>query len=163
MAPDYSKFSLRIPLKATTKDIYEAISTGAGIEKWFLAWAEFTMPEGDERDRHDSVEAGDRYLWKWFGFSGGSPETGEVLEANGHDRVRFTFSADCIVTIAILNDKGETIIELVQENIPPDENLGIYLGCSSGWMFYLTNLKSILEGGIDLRNKNEELSGVINA
>jgi hypothetical protein len=27
----------------------------------------------------------------------------------------------------------------------------------------MTNLKSILEGGVDLRNKNEEIQNVINA
>jgi hypothetical protein len=32
-----------------------------------------------------------------------------------------------------------------------------------GWVFYLANLKSFPEGGIDLRNKNEKLKSVINS
>jgi hypothetical protein len=33
----------------------------------------------------------------------------------------------------------------------------------SGWSFFMVNLKSILENGYDLRNKNEELKNVITA
>lgn len=38
----------------------------------------------------------------------------------------------------------------------------VCLGCSNGWTFYLTNLKSVYEGGLDLRNKDEKLSAMIN-
>jgi len=38
-----------------------------------------------------------------------------------------------------------------------------YIGCGKGWTFYMANLKSILEGGIDLRNKNAAIQNVINA
>jgi hypothetical protein len=37
------------------------------------------------------------------------------------------------------------------------------VGCGEGWTFYLTNLKSILEGGVDLRNKEMKLKNVINS
>ena len=37
------------------------------------------------------------------------------------------------------------------------------MGCLEGWTFYLTNLKSVIEGGLDLRNKNLDIKGVINA
>jgi len=54
---------------------------------------------------------------------------------------------------------------LWQENIPTDEKAKVswHLGCATGWTFYLTNLKSILEGGLDLRNKDELLTNVVNA
>jgi hypothetical protein len=163
MKPDWSSFTLRIPVNSSIESIYNAWSTSAGIEKWFLASAEFTSPGSGPRDPHDNVQAGDTYLWKWFGFPGGSPEPGKIIEANGRDRVAFTFAKNCTVTISVLNVDGENIVELKQANIPPDENLGIYFGCSSGWIFYMTNLKSILEGGIDLRNKDEKIPKVINA
>jgi hypothetical protein len=38
-----------------------------------------------------------------------------------------------------------------------------FIECGSGWSFYLVNLKSILEGGPDLRNKNPDVKHVINA
>jgi len=36
------------------------------------------------------------------------------------------------------------------------------LGCASGWAFYLVNLKSIYEGGLDLRNKTPALKHMLN-
>jgi hypothetical protein len=33
----------------------------------------------------------------------------------------------------------------------------------TGWTFYLANLKSVLEGGLDLRNKNARLQRLVNA
>jgi hypothetical protein len=58
-----------------------------------------------------------------------------------------------------------TRVELTQENIPEEENpeKNLYLAYSQGWAFYMVNLKSILEGGIDLRNKNDLLSKVVNS
>lgn len=163
MKPDWSTFTLRITVDAPVDDIYGAWSTSAGIEKWFLLSAGYTAPDGGIRDKNERVDSGDTYLWKWFGYPGGTPESGKILEANGRDRFKFTFTENCIVTVSVLNEGGENIVELKQEKIQPDESLGIYLGCSTGWIFYMTNLKSVLEGGIDLRNKNENIAGVINA
>jgi len=56
------------------------------------------------------------------------------------------------------------MVELTQSQIPLDDHsrMSYYVGCTRGWTFYLANLKSILEGGIDLRNKNNKLLHVIN-
>jgi uncharacterized protein YndB with AHSA1/START domain len=163
MSSDWSSFNLRITIDATVRAIYDAWAMQAGLEKWFPSSAEFTTPEGNPREPHDRIQAGDTYLWKWYGFPGGAPESGTILEANGYDRLRFAFTDRCIVTVSVKNEGGEKVMELTQENIPADEKLGTYLGCSTGWIFYMTNLKSILEGGIDLRNKNENIGGVLNA
>ena len=163
MKPDWSSFTQRITIDATVRNIYNSWATQSGLEKWFPSSAEFTSPEDELREMNERIQAGDTYLWKWYGFPGGAPERGEILEANGYDRLRFTFTDCCIVTVFVKSEGGEKVMELVQENIPADDKLGIYLGCSTGWIFYMTNLKSILEGGIDLRNKNENIGGVINA
>ena len=63
----------------------------------------------------------------------------------------------------ILTTLGGQVVELTQSRIPDDENHGIYVDCSYGWAFYLGNLKSVLEGGIDLRNKNVDIKNVINS
>ncbi len=57
------------------------------------------------------------------------------------------------------------IVELVQYEIPVDEQGQVYChnGCTKGRLFYLTNLKSILEDGVDFRNKNAGLKYVINS
>jgi hypothetical protein len=45
----------------------------------------------------------------------------------------------------------------------PGEQQYFFIECGLGWTFYLANLKSILEGGLDLRNKNPEIQKMINA
>ena len=69
------------------------------------------------------------------------------------------------MSVSITAEDGVTVVELVQENIPIDDlsRVNYHLGCLTGWTFYLANLKSVLEGGIDLRNKNQNLLKVINS
>ena len=83
-------------------------------------------------------------------------EVGEVLEANGKDRMSFVFGDAGIVTVTVA-DLGDNISELTitQHDIPTTEEgkQNYHVGCSTGWTFYRCNMKSVLEGGIDLRNK----------
>jgi hypothetical protein len=69
----------------------------------------------------------------------------------------------CPVTISIYPESDETIVELVESDLPTDQEtiLKHFVGDSKGWIFYMVNLKSILEGGLDLRNKKTELTNVI--
>jgi uncharacterized protein YndB with AHSA1/START domain len=163
MKKDWSSFTKRIAIDSTTWAIYNAWAIPAEIEKWFLASAEYTSPAKTSRLKNERIKTGDLYTWKWHGFIGGSPESGTVLEANGHNTFNFTFADTCVVEVSIKPEKGIKIVELVQKKIPADDNLRLYLNCGDGWTFYLANLKSFLEGGIDLRNKNEQVLNVINA
>ena len=81
------------------------------------------------------------------------------------DTIRFTFAGECIVTIIAKPHNDISVVEITQENIPTDEKskVNYFVGCGEGWAFYLANLKSILEGGIDLRNRDETIKGVLNS
>ena len=164
-AYDWSRFSTRINVNAETNDIYAAWTTPGRLEAWFLRLAEFTRPDNTLRGERDAITRGDRYRWLWYGYDDSVVETGTILDANGRDFLRFTFAGSCIVTVTIKKESGETIVELEQQNIPLDETARVnyHIGCITGWTFYLANLKSILEGGIDLRNKNQSVRKVINA
>ncbi len=162
---DWSRFLLRVNVKTSLQKIYDAWATQAGLESWFLRQAEFARPDGILREKTEHFQKGDAYEWRWHGYPDDVVERREVLEANGRDLLSFRFSGDCVVTVRAFEEAGETICELVQENIQLDEQsrINYYHGCSIGWTFYLTNLKSILEGGLDLRNKNMNLPNVVNA
>ncbi len=111
------------------------------------------------------MEVDDTYEWMWHGYDDEVIEKGRIMEANGKDFLKFSFGKAGNVAVTIKEEAGESIIELMQDEIPSDEKGKIYyhLGCSKGWVFYLANLKSILEGGLDLRNKKMELKDVINS
>lgn len=158
---DWSKFNKKISIHADSNLIFNSWTTQDSIEKWFLSKAEFKTNNNVIRERFSKIEKGDKYVWMWHGSD--NVAEGEILENNGKDFLEFTFLG-CIVSVEIKTEAEETIIEIIQSNIPLDETsrFNYYVGCSRGWTFYLTNLKSILEGGIDLRNKNKNLVDVIN-
>jgi hypothetical protein len=113
----------------------------------------------------EAVEAGDHYAWYWHGYPDEVVEKGKIIAANGRDHFAFSFSMGCPVSITLYREFDETIVELVESDLPTDEEtmLRHYIGDSKGWIFYLTNLKSVLEGGLDLRNRKAELTNVITA
>jgi uncharacterized protein YndB with AHSA1/START domain len=165
MAIDWKQFIKRITIKASSKSIYTAWTTQQGLESWFLRQAIFTKPDGTIRTKNSHAETGDTYHWLWYGYDDSLSEKNEILQANGWDQLTFSFSGGCIVTVTIKQDEGETICELIQQ-MPMDdidEQRHYFLECGLGWTFYLANLKSILEGGIDLRNKNQAIKNVVNA
>jgi len=161
----WTRFVKRIPVKADAKEIYNAISTSSGFEKWFLRKAIFTYNNGIKRHDLENLKTGDSYEWYWHGHPDTTNEKNKIIEINGKDLIKFGFADDNIVTIQIKHEAGENIVELTQENIKPDSDPknNLYVQCGEGWTFYLANLKSILEGGIDLRNKNLEIKRVINS
>ena len=161
----WNSFTLRVPIKASIAEVYKVWTSQSGLEKWFLRMAKFTTASGQERSGKEEIKAGDQYHWLWFGYSDSVTEEKRIVETNGVDLLKFTFTGDCLVTVSLSTEEGETICTLMQENIPLDQNptTNLMLGCSNGWTFYLANLKSVIEGGLDLRNRNTNLSNVINS
>ncbi|MBI3578002.1 MAG: SRPBCC domain-containing protein [Ignavibacteriales bacterium] len=162
---DWSAFTQRVPVRAAIQQLYDAWATQAGLECWFLRKAEFTQPDKTVRDGKSHVQQGDAYEWLWHGWSDDVVERGTVLEANGKDFFKFSFGKAGIVSVTIKTELGISLVELAQAGIPTDEDSKAYfhVGYTKGWVFYLTNLKSIFEGGIDLRNRDVNLKNVITA
>src|SRR5580704_827653 len=154
---NWNQFCKRIPIRASAQDIYSAWTTSAGLESWFLRKAVFTDLNKRQRSADEPVRPGDSYEWTWFGYPDSVHEQHTILDTNGNDHLEFRFSGGCIVSVRIKKENQEIICELVQDMSPADESKrqSYYIECATGWTFYLTNLKSILEGGIDLRNTNE--------
>lgn len=162
---DWTSFVKRINISASPGDIYKAWATQSGIEGWFLRNSVFTNDDGHDRKPDELVSRGDSYSWFWFGWPDEMNQKGVIIEANGTDLFQFTFHDPMVVSVSILEEEGEIIVRLEQENIPADDEsrTNYFVGCGEGWTFYLANLKSVLEGGIDLRNKNESIKDVINS
>ena len=167
MAPqhDWSRFTVRIDVKAPIEKLYRAWATRGGIEYWFLRLGEFKSAGGELRGNDDLVQKGDTYKWLWFGWPDDVVENGEILENNDRDSLKFSFGKAGNCTVTIKTEEDTTIVELVQDNIPVDEHGMQYfhVGCKTGWTFYMANMKSLYEGGIDLRNRNEKLQQMLNS
>lgn len=155
----WSKFKLCGDYNVDLRSLYMAWATPGGLEKWFLRKADFYTVPMRQRAGDEQISKEDTYKWFWHGYDNDISEIGSVLEANGQDFIKFTFTGGSTVSVNFYTRNGLTIIDLVQENIPqendPEKNLLVQ--CQIGWTFYLTNLKSVMEGGKDLRNKRVEL------
>ena len=162
---NWNQFTRRVTIKAPPQAIYDAWTSSEGIESWFLRKASFTSSSGILREGKDPIQEGDHYEWLWFGYDDTVVERNRIMKANGVDSLQFGFSGGCIVSVHIRSQQGENICELVQQMTPPDEKdkQFFFIECGRVWTFYLANLKSVLEGGLDLRNRNVEIQDVLNA
>jgi uncharacterized protein YndB with AHSA1/START domain len=160
---DWSRFTLRIDIGRSMADIFRAWVSCSALESWFLRKAVFTNPDGSVRQ--DQIMADDTYQWWWYGYPDEVVETGAILEISDDSLLRFSFGKAGIVSVLILEEENTSIVELTQNEIPTDHfaRENYHLGCSLGWTFYLANLKSVLEGGPDLRNKNINLKNMVNS
>lgn len=173
MDNNWSEFKLRVNIRVPLDKVYPAWATPAGLESWFLRKAAITDGAGTAgtacaaalRPATSFIQKGDRYEFYWHGYPENLSEKGIVTSANGSNHFAFTFTKDCPVSISLYRECDETIVELVESGMAVDEQTALrqYVGDSKGWIFYLTNLKSVLEGGLDLRNCKTELGNVITA
>ena len=162
---NWTTFTTRIPVNAPVEKLYWCWATREGIEFWFLRMSEYKTPSGDLRKDNEPVQTGDSYRWRWYGWPDEVTEEGVILDCNAKDFFKFSFGKAGNVTVTLKEEQGENIVELLQDEIPTDDKSIEYyhLGCMKGWLFYLVNLKSILEGGLDLRNRKVELTNVVNS
>jgi len=159
---DWTSYTKRIAVKSDLPAIYDAWTKASELEKWFLSKVNFYGLDRTPYDRNTSVVRDVAYEWYWYLYD--EPMEGVIKSANGKDFIQFTFEGDCLVDVNLEDKNGYTIVTLKHHNIPTDNKSRqfIRLGCSNGWTFYLSNLKSVYEGGVDLRNKEEELGVMIN-
>lgn len=159
---DWTRFTKRIAVKAPLSTIYTAWTTAEELERWFLEEVKFYDRDKNPITKQQPPENGFTYKWKWHIYD--DTMKGRILEANGKDFFSFTFEGECIVEVRLTTEREYTVVELTHKNIPTDDESKQYvrLGCASGWTFYLINLKSVYEGGLDLRNRDEQLEIMIN-
>ncbi len=159
---DWTQFTRKIAVSAPIQSLYDAWTKPEEIERWFLSDAAFINDKGEKILKSRSIEAGYSYQWQWYLYP--LTETGKVLLANGKDHLQFTFAGNCITDVHLETFEDHTIVSISQKDIPTDDNskVDIRLGCDRGWSFYLINLKSIYEGGLDLRNKDSKLKPMLN-
>lgn len=159
---DWTSFTIKIAIKTDRETIYNAWTKANEIEKWFLSGAEFSDENNVFLNKEQNTLKGDNYKWIWYLYD--DIEHGKITEANGLDFFQFTFAGNCLVEIKLSEQHEYTIVELTQKNIPADDDSkrNIRLGCHNGWSFYLVNLKSVYEGGLDLRNKDNRFKPMLN-
>jgi uncharacterized protein YndB with AHSA1/START domain len=158
---DWTKFTERIVINAPMEKVYAAWTNCQDLEEWFLSKARVKSSE-ESFVMSDAMQKGDQYAWNWHCYD--VTEYGEVLSANGKNEFTFYFAGKTKVAVLLEDLNNQVLVTLTQSEIPVDDESkkNIRLGCSSGWAFYLVNLKAWLENGVDLRNKDVGNGVVVN-
>jgi len=165
MMSNWNSFTKRILIDSPPETVYRCWATRSEIETWFLENADYF--HNDIRRKPDEpVQKGDHFSWKWNNWD--FTEEGEILDANGKDFISFTFGKGGHVNVELKDRKGSTEVILTQKEIPTDEKskMDIFVGCNTGWTFWLTNLKAYIEHGITLHAKGlkqEETTNLVNS
>jgi len=162
---NWNTFKKRILINKPLEDVYRCWATKSEIESWFLETADFISTNG-QRKPNELVQKEDEFTWKWNNWN--ITEKGQILKADGKDTISFTFGSGGNVHISLKKVNSNTEITLIQDEIPTDEKskMDIYVGCNTGWTFWLTNLKAYLEYGITLHSKGlkqEDTTDLVNS
>ncbi|MFT2008108.1 SRPBCC family protein [Pontibacter sp. 13R65] len=159
---DWTSFTKRIAVKSSLSQIYDAWTKASELEKWFLKKVNFYHSDETSIEYNANVLENTHYEWLWYLYD--EPMKGRFTSVNGKDYIQFTFEGECLVDVNLEEIDDYVLVTLRHHNIPLDNNSKQYvrLGCSNGWSFYLTNLKSVYEGGLDLRNKDDKFPPMVN-
>lgn len=168
---DWSQFHLGIFVQGVQpNDLYALWATSEGLIRWFVREADFapsdTGPPQNARERrkivpfddltprgpHELCQTNDRYRWDWY-YDGGIRGEHWILDARAPSKLVFGFGEGMEVDVTIRKQAAGCEVSLRQYHIPTtlQARHHLHLGCRVAWAFFLTNLKSLAEGGLDLR------------
>lgn len=158
---EFRSFLLRVFIDAPVGAVYSSWTKSGELEKWFLMKAKFTKPDGSACGPEEGAQKGFLYRWEW---AEGTTEEGLVTVIDAPHSLAFSFGKGVEVAVALDEIDGRTHVELQQTNVISDseQRAVVYVDCLQGWTFFLTNLKSVLEGGRDLREKRPNGRNFVN-
>lgn len=150
---DWSRFQSEIFIGRPVPIVYRAWALPSEMKKWFIELCEASTRDGRARGQEEFVQSGDTFQWYFDEKS----ESGVFLEANSNAKLSFTISGasrlSVKVTVHFVAVEGGTLVELVQENMPHEEEdrVNWHMDSKVAWTFFLANLKAYLEHQVDLR------------
>lgn len=152
---DWSTFSLTFYYNAHITRVFRTWSTAEGLESFFIERCVFSNSKGHPREVSERPEIGDTYDWQ---FRQEFSVQGNITELIDREQFSFSFGEMHVdVLFRVVGDQTE--VQLVQSNIPdtPDGQVFGHLNCRSCWIFFMTNLISVLDHNHDLRDENPDL------
>lgn len=132
-------------------EVFAALSEPKGLRRWFLEDAVLQPKRGTSF----------RFTWR-----GGYTMKGKVLRARAGRSLELAwvdkFGGKVFKTAARfdLARKGSgTVLQLTHRGFKSGKKwTALYGAVGAGWAYYLTNLRSVLEHGVDLRSDLDEIS-----
>ena len=150
MSYDWSQFTVNSVYRAPIEQVWRSWATPGGLESFFIRSAEVRSPTGDLRKPDEEVQVGDRYHWRfWHPFE----HKGEILAVTSRESLTFSFgSMEVTVTVSPYEDATEVTLNQRGCRTDPEGMAHDHLNCRSCWVYFLTNLQSVITYGHDLRD-----------
>lgn len=163
---DWTQFHVHMFYRAPLTEVFDRFATGAGLASFYIRNGTFTAPDGTIRPPDERFATGDSYH---FDYLHDYAHGGVVHAVEDGRLVSFSFGP-CDVTIRFRSvdgvvgsgevverpDGGGTFteVDLHQTSCPTEdpERAWLHLNCRSCWIYFMTNLRSVLAGGPDIRD-----------
>ncbi|MBO0888697.1 SRPBCC domain-containing protein [Candidatus Bathyarchaeota archaeon] len=124
-------------LNAPPETVFQALTDPKILVKWFLAKAYVDPREGGDYD---------------FDWLGGFHQSGKITRFEKDKAVSFSWNRNTIAAFETLKKGRGTLLKLHHGRFKDPEP---FATASSRWGYFLTNMKSVLDHGIDLRSKDD--------
>jgi len=149
---DWGEFEIYFYYPGAIDRVWKAWSTPAGLCSFLLDRCLATDADGEALGPHDTFEPGGTFHFYWRQEH---ELDGTYLEVDPHRRIAHTFGP-MRVTVEFEETDAGTRVRLHQAGIGESDNerVGGHLNCRSCWVFFMTNLVSVLATGTDLRHKD---------
>ncbi len=142
-----------VTIKSSPEVVFKALTQADELMRWFP-----TRVESDPRPGGKF-----KFNWEFANADENGSQQGEYVEVLPNRKLSYTWTAESIptlVTFNLTNSGGETTVELdhsSMQNGADEENL--HEMHANQWEFFMMNLKSYLETGMDLRK--EKLNQIV--
>jgi len=147
---DWSLFHVRMYYLAPLSEVFRRFSTAEGLASFFIYKATHKGADGTPRLSDEQVQEGDHYHWAYVhDFAHG----GRFEQVETDRLVQFTFG-EMRVRVSFRDVDKATEVDLHQTNcatVDP-ERAWQHVNCRSCWIYFMTNLRSVLAGGPDVRD-----------
>ena len=147
---DWSRFDVHMPIACDAPTAFAFWATSGGMERFYVRRFAYAAPDGARRAADAVTQVGDTYA---LTFDHPFDLSGRVLAVEPNSHLAFTFGSMRVEVHVEPHVRG-TIVRLVQSDIPTDDvgRAESHLNCRSCWVYYLLNLRSVIEHGHDLRD-----------
>jgi uncharacterized protein YndB with AHSA1/START domain len=136
--------------QAAPARVFRALSDPKEIVKWFPSRAKIELRKGGEF----------RLFWEGGVMKGKvkAVDAPKRLVVVWHDRIDGK-SYDTVARFELKKKGTGTILALTHEGFKSGKDwIWLYGAIQSGWAYYLTNLRSVLEHGTDLRSAHDSIA-----
>lgn len=159
IAHNWTKFNVYLHIDADPDRVLEGWKCAKGLKNFFIADMQVTDENHIPREDHELLRSGDLYAWQGVhNYSG----EGKILKSDTTE-FSFTFGTSYIVNVTVEPQSKGTLLNLEQSDMTdtPEERVNGTLNCRSCWIYFMINLKSYLEHGVDLRDMSPDTADSI--